>query len=218
MSVNTRSIILLIGGIFSMIVFIALFIVHIIGGEANKFFLYLTFENLLACSIYLILVAYYEILDKNDSAAYKFLTHRVGKFVFTSCITVVQSYWTYTLMGSDIIPFPQETASILITIYIHFIIGLLMLYEITTNEKRYYLKGLFYRDLRLLISIMIVYTIILMLISKGYGLYVYDFHKKDVINILGYNIVGISNMCTSYLLYYSLSRRLDKTEDPDILV
>lgn len=201
-----------------MIIFLGLFVMYTFTGNADKFFLYLTYENLMVCSLYLLLVAYYEITDQEDNASYKFLTHRIGKFVFTACITVVQSYWTYVLMGSDVISFPYSVEAILVSIYVHFIIGLLMLFEISTN-KRSYVKGVFYKDLKLLFLIMVIYTVILVSISKGLGLFIYDFHKKSIVNILGFNIVSISNMCSSYLLYYALSRRLHKnSEDSDLII
>jgi len=177
----------------------------------KQYFLFLTMENFMWCTAYLYIVAIYEITGKIESKFYLFVIRRVSKYLFSSCWTVVFSYWIYTLMGEDIMQLPTNWILWLLTIYLHFIIGLYMAYEIITNKERHYVKGVFYHDLLILILINIAYSVILITLSQLVdGLKIYTFLNKDLMSIIGYMVSSYMNFIVSYLMYYAIARRYNK--------
>lgn len=190
-----------------------IFVVYslIIKNQFKKYFLYLTIENFMWCTAYLYIISIFEILSKTESKFYLFVIRRVSKYLFSSCWTVVFSYWIYTLMGTDVIEIPPNLTLWLMTIYLHFIIGLYMVYEIISNKERHYVKGVFYHDLLILILINIVYSVILITLSQNdKELQIYTFLSKSLISIIGYMVSSYMNFIVSYLMYYSIARRYNK--------
>lgn len=114
-------------------------------------------------------------------------------------------------MGTDVIEIPPNLTLWLMTIYLHFIIGLYMVYEIISNKERHYVKGVFYHDLLILILINIVYSVILITLSQNdKELQIYTFLSKSLISIIGYMVSSYMNFIVSYLMYYSIARRYNK--------
>lgn len=219
---NRRTLLLLAFCIINISWIVALFIISVLNGAAGRFFLFLTLENFMFCTAYLVVVTFHEILEKHDSKLYLFFVRRVGKFVFTSCWTVVFSYWIFTFMGGDVMIWINEWYFIIMTLYLHLAIGFIMIFEHLSCSTRHYVKGVFYHDLLILTCIMICYMIVLVFVSKTFEIYIYEFLRKDLLSTMGYNITSIMNYVVSYLLYYALARRnnigiIDDSLEEDIL-
>lgn len=206
---NLRLLVLCIFNLINTGIIIGFIINNVCNRSWFYFLLYLTNINLLLCTIYLYLVIIYEILDKTNNKYYLFVIRRLGKLVFTLCWSVVFSYWMYTLMGDDVLPWPDNSLFILFTVYIHFIIGIIIVFEFFTCKTRHYVKGLFYKDLFILSIFVAIYFIILSTIGYKIKISGYNFLNKSYVNVIGYTSVSIMNYIVSYLLYYSLARRFN---------
>ena len=210
MKFSQRQIILLIICILNIAFFALTLSKSIIKGRVNTFFLYFTIENFIWCTVYLCFVTTCEILELFDWNAYLFTIRRIGKYLFSTAWTVVSTFWIFTLMGNDIINWKGDLSSILMTSYVHLLIGLFMIYELVSNKERHYVKGVFYKDLIVLLMIFVIYSSLLIIIAKVSHVYVYDFLKKDIVSCIGYTLSTLTNFICSYLLYYFFIRRFNK--------
>jgi hypothetical protein len=110
-------------------------------------------------------------------------------------------------MGENVMNFPKTATDIIISIYLHFVIGVIMGYELLSSQDEHYVKGVFHKDFLVLLLINIVYSSIMIILSKKYDLKIYKFIQYEVMNIIGYMIVSTLNLIISYLIYYSYVRR-----------
>lgn len=202
-----RTILLLIFSIINTALIVFLLILSVKMNKINKYFLYLTNQNFIWCTVYLFIITLYEIRNKTDSKIYIFIHQRIGKCLFAICLTVVFSFWTYVLMGENVMNFPKTATDIIISIYLHFVIGVIMGYELLSSQDEHYVKGVFHKDFLVLLLINIVYSSIMISLSKKYDLKIYKFIQYEVMNIIGYMIVSTLNLIISYLIYYSYVRR-----------
>lgn len=205
--------------IISLLLFGYLLFIFIKSQNFWKMFLFLTILNFIFTTVFMSIVSICEVLNYELTTFYKFLIHRVEKCVFTINFTVVFGYWNLTMMGKDVMIFESTVTFILNTIIVHFLIGLVILFEVLTNKNRKYVEGKFYIDFFLLGGFMFVYNMVILILAQTSGIYIYTFLNKSFIEGLGYSIVLLAFYILSYLLYYVIYRRLnDGKVDYDTLM
>lgn len=197
---NCRTISLLVITTFCLIHFLIAFIQRMGKDTWYKFFLLLTMMNLTLESLYLSIVCICEIFHFETKPIYELFVNKIGKYVFSISLNVFFTYWSFTMMGEDVIHWSDSAVKIYFSIILHFVIECFIVIEIITNPNRKHIKGLFKRDLIILLLVMISYSIVLVIEAKNTDIYAYNFLQKDYINIVGYFSSSVLFLVLSYLI------------------
>lgn len=194
------------------------------------FYLYLTLLNFSLSTFYLSMKAYFEFklhLNKTDaqivdqiknSKVFKFTSNILSKFAFTLCIGVCVCFWALCLGGEKLMIFETEHFfKIFSSIYLHFIIGIMIFVEIYHSEidlKEDY----FFRDLVILVIFEVIYAILLDFLAKTYDKYaIYPFLKLETNLVIFLNlIIALISFNVYQLFYYLHSKKQNRRTSSNV--
>lgn len=180
-----------------------------------KTFLYLTFISFTLSTFYLMIMFIVEAEKfwhrRNESRIeriqkrryYVTLRDRLFKIVFTLSLTVCFCYWLLLLGGDTIMMWQSRAFDIAITVYVHCLIGLMILFELFLTDRNHYDEH-FYKDWLILSAVYIVYTVVLTTVCKVTSVKIYKFLELEMKQIIVLNIIMYILCFNIYMLYFKI--------------
>jgi hypothetical protein len=204
---------------FSMLIAV----IAISGSNAWMLPLFLTLLSFFSSTCYFVIIMifqmhfYYHIRKGSYREAhrehklYVFVRERIFKFVFTAEVTVCIAFWGLVLCGPTIMVLGDDVGAILMSVYLHFIIGLQIFMEFMLSKRKLF-PELFTKDLIILMCMVAVYSTIIIVVAKTSHNYVYPFLKLEIQQIIIVNLVLLMLSFNVYHGYHYLLEKLTKKE------
>jgi hypothetical protein len=174
-----------------------------------RIFLFLTIQNFIANTFYFLVMAIYELLMLNNSVNahshkfYKFMRNRFFKFVFILSCSVCSLYWLLYLGGEELMRQEYELLGYLLTIYLHFIVGVYAVLELHFTKRKYNPEHFIY-DLMIVAAYNIMYQIIIVLLAKTTDIVLYDYLVQPIRMILFIAVITMLIVFNILLLFDKL--------------
>ena len=168
--------------------------------------------NFAGCTFYL-LAKFVKHAKNSDHSFFVYLDNVLCKFFFTTACSVCFGYWLLTLGGPDIMKMSSSLKGTVINIYVHGLIGVIMLFEVLFY-KREHQDHLYYKHLILILILGIIYFTTITLFAEFADIAVYPFLAMDMSVRIGVFIVLTLLSFNSYQLYhFILKHRFGEKQD-----
>lgn len=147
-------------------------------------FITLTIFNFTLDTIYITMITYYELFAYHESKTYQFIKDTCFKFLFVLGMMVCTGYWGLVFLGDRFMPFQMDLMEILFSVYVHFIISVVIFLDLFVTEHK--IVNDFKTDVAILTGFWIFYALLLVSMAKVFGINIYpflNFHLKEIIMI-----------------------------------
>jgi hypothetical protein len=161
--------------------------------------------NFASCTLYLI-AKLIKHAKKSEHGFFTFLDNVLFKFCFTTAGSVCFGYWLLSLGGPSVMPIASSWKGMTINIYVHGVIGLIMLFELLCFRREHQ-DQYYYRDLVVVIVFGIMYFTTISLFAEFADIAVYPFLKLEMSIRFGVFIVLSILSFNSYQLYHFILKR-----------
>lgn len=190
--------------------------------------LFLTFINFTASSFYLLAMFIYELriyLARASSKkkqtiqhdhVYLFIRDRLFKLVFTLNLTVCIGYWALLLGGQHIMPFSWDVMTMVRSIWVHLLIGIMIVVELLYTDRTHYEEH-FIKDYIICTVFMFTYCFVLTIVTRLTEIKVYPFLNLELTNVIGiYLVLFMISFNVYQLFHYIMSRRQKPQNSPGV--
>ena len=174
-------------------------------------YFFLTIINYVSTYAFFLVLFIYQFKDKNSSTFYHFTINRWTKYIFTSNFTVVFGYWTLASLGTRYMEWSSDINQVIITLYMHLLIGLFILVEIIINDNRVYIYNVYYFDLVIMITLAVLYSILIHILAYSFNNPLYPFLKLEFHSSLACSMILWIYTLNSQQLYNTIMKKKIKT-------